>query len=276
MKKTRQRTNWIVMILVLLGTIVVLFPLYMTVTIALKNPEQMRQSIFSFPADIQWDNFSRAIEMTGFFQALGNSAIVTTSTVILTLLTNSLVAYAIARNMNHKFFKGLYFYFVSAMFIPFQIIMLPVVKLTSALHMTNLVGLIFLHTVYGLAFNVFIYVAYIRSIPTALEEAAKVDGATTWGTFWRVIFPLLAPMSATVGILTCLSTYNDFLLPLIMISDQSQYTLPLVQYIFQGQFNTDFNLAFASYLMAMLPMILIYVFAQKWIINGVTQGSVKA
>lgn len=276
MKKTRQRTNWIVMALVLLGTIVVLFPLYMTVTIALKNPEQMRQSIFSFPADIQWGNFSRAIEMTGFFQALGNSAIVTIATVILTLLTNSLVAYAIARNMNHKFFKGLYFYFVSAMFIPFQIIMLPVVKLTSALHMTNLVGLIFLHTVYGLAFNVFIYVAYIRSIPTALEEAAKVDGATTWGTFWRVIFPLLAPMSATVGILTCLSTYNDFLLPLIMISDQSQYTLPLVQYIFQGQFNTDFNLAFASYLMAMLPMILIYVFAQKWIINGVTQGSVKA
>lgn len=83
-------------------------------------------------------------------------------------------------------------------------------------------------------------------------------------------------MSATVGILTCLSTYNDFLLPLIMISDQDQYTLPLVHYIFQGQFNTDFNLAFASYLMAMLPMILIYIFGQKWIINGVTQGSVKA
>ncbi|MFD1139165.1 carbohydrate ABC transporter permease [Paenibacillus urinalis] len=276
MKKSRSRTNWLVTLLVALGTIVILFPLYMTLTIAIKNPEQMRQSVFSFPADIQWDNFSRAIEMTGFFNALGNSAIVTISTVVLTLLTNSLVAYAIARNMNHKFFKGLYFYFVSAMFIPFQIIMLPVVKLTSNLGMTNLVGLILLHTVYGLAFNVFIYVAYIRSIPTALEEAAKVDGATTWGTFWRIIFPLLAPMSATVGILTCLSTYNDFLLPLIMISDQDQYTLPLVQYIFQGQFNTDFNLAFASYLMAMLPMIIIYLFAQKWIINGVTQGSVKA
>ncbi|MCM3128515.1 MULTISPECIES: carbohydrate ABC transporter permease [unclassified Paenibacillus] len=276
MKKSRSRTNWPITLLVALGTIVILFPLYMTLTIAIKNPEQMRQSVFSFPADIQWDNFSRAIEMTGFFNALGNSAIVTISTVVLTLLTNSLVAYAIARNMNHKFFKGLYFYFVSAMFIPFQIIMLPVVKLTSNLGMTNLVGLILLHTVYGLAFNVFIYVAYIRSIPIALEEAAKVDGATTWGTFWRIIFPLLAPMSATVGILTCLSTYNDFLLPLIMISDQDQYTLPLVQYIFQGQFNTDFNLAFASYLMAMLPMILIYIFAQKWIINGVTQGSVKA
>ncbi|MMZ50194.1 L-arabinose transport system permease protein AraQ [compost metagenome] len=177
--------------------------------------------------------------------------------------------------MQRRFFKGLYFYFVSAMFIPFPIIMLPIVKLASGLHMTNLLGLIMLHTVYGLAFNVFVYVGYIRSIPVALEEAATVDGATTWGTFWRIIFPLMAPISATVGILTCLSTYNDFLLPLIIISDAEQYTLPLVQYVFQGQFNTDFNLAFASYLMALLPMIIVYLIAQKWIINGVTQGSVK-
>lgn len=173
MRKSRSRTNWPITLLVALGTIVILFPLYMTLTIAIKNPEQMRQSVFSFPADIQWDNFSRAIEMTGFFNALGNSAIVTISTVVLTLLTNSLVAYAIARNMNHKFFKGLYFYFVSAMFIPFQIIMLPVVKLTSGLGMTNLLGLILLHTVYGLAFNVFIYVAYIRSIPIARKKRPR-------------------------------------------------------------------------------------------------------
>ncbi|MDQ0494092.1 ABC-type glycerol-3-phosphate transport system permease component [Paenibacillus brasilensis] len=164
-----------------------------------------------------------------------------TSTVILTLLTNSMVAYAIARNMQRCFFKGLYFYFVSAMFIPFPIIMLPIVKLASGL----LLGLIMLHTVYGLAFNAFVYVGYIRSIRVALEKAATVDGATTWGTFWRIIFPLMAPISATVGILTCLPTYNDFLLPLIIISDPEQYTLPLVQYVFQRQFNTDFNLAFA-------------------------------
>lgn len=271
----RTRTNWPVMILISLGTILILFPLYMAITIALKNPEELAQSLFSFPTTFHWENFTNAIKMTNFFQALRNSALVTTCTVILTLLTNSMVAYAIARNMNRKFFKGLYFYFISAMFIPFPIIMLPIVKLASAFHMTNLVGLTILHTVYALAFNVFVYVGYIRSIPIALEEAATVDGATTWGTFWRIIFPLMAPINATVGILVCLSTYNDFLLPLIIISDQSMYTLPLVQYIFQGQFNTDFNLAFSSYLMAMLPMIVIYLFAQKWIINGVTQGAVK-
>jgi raffinose/stachyose/melibiose transport system permease protein len=273
--KMSSRTNWPVLLLVALGTIFILFPLYMTVTIALKNPEQMAQSAFAIPTELHWENFSRAVEMTNFFSAFQNSVVVTTATVLLTLLTNSMVAYAIARNMQRGFFKGLYFYFVSAMFIPFPIIMLPIVKLASGLHMTNLFGLIMLHTVYGLAFNVFVYVGYIRSIPMALEEAATVDGATTWGTFWRIIFPLMAPISATVGILTCLSTYNDFLLPLIIISDPEQYTLPLVQYVFQGQFNTDFNLAFASYLMALLPMIMVYLIAQKWIINGVTQGSVK-
>lgn len=271
----RTKTNWMVMILITLGTILILFPLYMTITIALKTPEDMLSSVFGLPREFHFENFTNAIRMTNFFNALGNSAMVTTATVVLTLLTNSLVAYAIARNMNRKFFKGLYFYFISAMFIPFPIIMLPLVKLTAGLHMTNLVGLTILHTVYALAFNVFVYVGYIKSIPVALEEAARVDGTTTWGTFWKIIFPMMAPMNATVGILICLSTYNDFLLPLIIISDTSSYTLPLVQYIFQGQFNTDFNLAFASYLMAMLPMIIIYLFAQKWIINGITQGAVK-
>ncbi|MNL27558.1 L-arabinose transport system permease protein AraQ [compost metagenome] len=161
------------------------------------------------------------------------------------------------------------------MFIPFQIIMLPVVNQTTTFHMNNIIGLIILYVVYGLAFNVFVYVGYIRSIPYELEEAATVDGTTTWGTFWRIIFPLLAPINATIGILSCLSAWNDFLLPLVLLGDQESYTLPLVQYVFQGQFSTDFNLAFASYLLALAPMVVVYLFAQKWIINGITQGAIK-
>ncbi|MDU5948848.1 MAG: carbohydrate ABC transporter permease, partial [Paenibacillus macerans] len=180
------------------------------------------------------------------------------------------------RNMNRRFFKLLYLYFVSAMFIPFQIIMLPVVKVTTDLGMNNIPGLIMLYIVYGLPFNVFVYVGYIRSVPIELEEAARVDGTSTWGTFWRIIFPLLAPISATVVILSSLSTWNDFLLPLILLAEPTQYTLPLVQYVFQGQFSTDYNLAFASYLLALLPMVVVYLFLQKWIINGITQGAVKA
>jgi len=270
-----KSTNWSATILIVIGSLFILFPLYMTVSIALKNPEEMARSVFSLPTGLHFENFANAIKATNFFNAFKNSFIITACSVLFILLTNSMVAYAIARNMKGRFFKGLYFYFISAMFIPFQIIMLPVVKVTTDLSMNNIPGLIILNVVYGLAFNTFVYVGYIRSIPYELEEAATVDGTSTWGTYWKIIFPLLAPINATIGILSCLSSWNDFMLPLILLGDPNSYTLPLVQYVFQGQFSTDFNLAFASYLLALLPMIIVYLFAQKWIINGITQGAVK-
>ena len=121
----------------------------------------------------------------------------------------------------------------------------------------------------------FVYVAYINSIPREIEEAATMDGAGVWTTFWRVIFPLLAPMNATVGILACLWIWNDFLLPLVILSDPRSATLPLQQYIFQSQFATNYPVAFASYLLVMLPLLLVYLVAQRWIISGVTRGAVK-
>ncbi|WLD91655.1 carbohydrate ABC transporter permease [Alkalihalobacillus sp. AL-G] len=270
-----KRINWPVTVLLMLGSLLILFPLYLTITIALKTPKELANSLWALPKEWKWQNFLDAIELTNFFSALTNSLIITVSVVILTLLTNSLVAYAIARNMHKRFYKFLFYYFVSAMFIPFPIIMLPIVKQTSNWGMDNLTGLIFLYIVYGLAFNVFIYVGYIKSIPLELEDAAIIDGATRWQVFWRVIFPLLMPMNATVGILTTLWAWNDFMLPLIILSDPDLATLPLVQYIFQSQFSTDYNLAFASYLMALAPMVIVYIFAQKWIISGVMKGSLK-
>jgi len=224
---------------------------------------------------VQWSNFADAWRLTDFPRTALNSAIITVGAVVLTLLTNSMVAYAIARNMSRKLFKGLYYYFVSALFVPFPIIMLPVAKETALLHLDNRLGLVLLYVVYGLAFNIFIFTAYIQSIPSELEEAAAMDGASTWGIFWKVIFPLLAPMNATVGILTCLWAWNDFLLPLVILSDPGSATLPLVQYVFQSQFQTNYPAAFASYLMAMAPLLLVYVFAQRWVISGVTRGAVK-
>ncbi|WP_409304226.1 carbohydrate ABC transporter permease [Peribacillus sp. SCS-155] len=271
----RKKTSWLITSLLILGSLFILFPLYLTITIAFKTPQELAGNLLALPQSWSFDNFKQAIEMTNFFSALKNSAFVTIFVVIFTVLSNSLVAYAIARNLHKKFFKSLYYYFLSAMFIPFPIIMLPLVKQTSAWGMDNLVGLIILYIVFNLSFNVFIYIGYIRSIPTELEEAAIMDGASTWGVFWKVIFPLLAPMNATVAIITCLGAWNDFMLPLVLLSDRDMATLPLVQYIFQSQFSTDYNLAFASYLMALAPMIIVYIFAQKWIISGVMKGSIK-
>ena len=265
------RVNWWLTALLVVLALTVFVPLYFTVITALKTPDQLGGSGFALPTEVRWANFADAWTLTDFPRAALNSALITVSAVVLTLLTNSMVAYAIARNMHRRFFKGLFFYFISALFVPFPILMLPVAKQTAALGLDNPAGLVLLYVVYGLSFNIFIFTAYIRSIPVELEEAARMDGAGTWGVFWRVVFPLLTPMNATVGILTCLWAWNDFLLPLIIVSDPQQATLPLVQYVFQSQFQTNYTVAFASYLMAMAPLLVVYVFAQRWVISGVTR-----
>lgn len=272
-----KKINWPGTIFIAIASLMILIPLYMAFNISVKNAQETAQSVWSFPTVIHWENFTKAIEMTNFFNAFKNSFIITSVSVVFTILTNSMVAYAIARNMNHsKFFKFLYYYFISALFIPFPIIMLPIVKLAAATHFNNQWGLTFLYIVYGISFNMFIYIGYIKSIPIELDEAAKVDGCGPWTTFWKVIFPLLAPINATIGILTALWAWNDFMLPLILLGDPNNMTLPLVQYIFKTKFGVDYNLAFASYMMALTPMILVYVVAQKWIISNITSGAVKS
>lgn len=273
--KQGNDVNWWLTALLVVLALTIAVPLYFAVVTALKTPDQLGGTGFGLPDEVRWENFADAWRLTDFPTTALNTALITVGAVVLTLLTNSMVAYAIARNLDRRFFKGMYFYFVSALFVPFPIIMLPVAKETALLGLDNRLGLVLLYVVYGLAINIFLFTAYIRSIPPELEEAAAMDGASTWGTFWRVIFPLLAPMNATVGILTCLWAWNDFLLPLVILSDPDSATLQLVQYVFQSQFQTNYPTAFASYLMAMAPLLIVYVLAQRWVISGVTRGAVK-
>lgn len=275
METTRRRSNWLLTGLLLVASVAVLAPMYFTVITAVKDKQDMRGNLWLPPSEWNWSNFADAIEVTHFGRALGNSALITVSVIVLAVLTNSLVAYAIARNLHRRTFKAMFFYLLSALFIPFPIVMLPLVKQMSLFGLDNRWGLILLYVVYNLAFNTLLYTGYLQTIPVAIDEAAMIDGAGPWTTFWRVIFPMLMPINATVAILTGLMTWNDFLLPLVILSDASQYTLPLSQYAFQGQFSTDYNLAFSSYLMAMTPMLLVYLVAQRWIIGGVARGAVK-
>ena len=269
----RPRTGLTVLLAAL--SLGILFPLFLSFVVAVKNPEEMSQGILSLPSALHWDNFARAMEKTGFLHALVNSLAATGVATLLTIATNSFVAYAIARNWKSRFFRFLYYYFLSAMFIPFPVIMLPIVKQMAAIGFDNIFGLMFLYVIYGLPFNTFVYVGYLRGVPPDMEEAAFIDGAGTWKAFRKIVFPIMLPINATVGILTALWVWNDFMLPLVILSDKRQYTLPLVQYVFQTQFSADYNLAFASYFLVMIPIIIVYLFAQKWIIRGVMSGSMK-
>ncbi|WP_419706249.1 carbohydrate ABC transporter permease [Promicromonospora sp. NFX87] len=271
-----NRTNWPLTILLGLATLTVFVPLYVTLSMAFKSSAQSADgNAFSLPAPFNPGSFAEAWELTRFPVSFAISLSVAALAVLLTLLLSSLAAYAIARNWSHRFFRWSMIYLMVALFLPFPVVALPQIQLTALTSLDNPVGVGILHAMFQLSFSVLLYTAYLRSIPIELEESARIDGASTWQIFWRIILPLLGPMNATVGIFAFLASWNDFMMPSLIMSDPTLQTLPVVQNIFQSQFGTNYNVAFASYLMAMAPTIIAYLFAQRWVISGVTQGAVK-
>ncbi|WP_294730510.1 carbohydrate ABC transporter permease [uncultured Faecalibaculum sp.] len=262
-----------------LGTLTVFFPLYMAIIIAFKQPSEMTNSVegaLSLPKTWSFSNFAEAMRVTDFWHSLGNSLLITVGTIILAILVYSLAGYALGRGMNaRKRFKTVYFYIVSGMFVPFAILMMPLVKETAQMHLGNQFGVILLYLVFYMPMNVMLYAGYMKNIPVVLEEAAQVDGLTTWQTFWKIIFPMMKPMHATVAVMTALGTWNDVMTPLVIMSGTGQNTLPIAQLNFQTQFGTNYNLAFASYVLSLIPILVFYIICQKQILNGVANGAVK-
>lgn len=274
-----KKANWPVTVLLILGCVTIFFPLYMAIIIAFKQPSEMTNDIagaLSFPETWSFSNFAEAMEVTDFWNSLGNSLLLTITTVVLALVIHSLAGYAIGRSMaKSKFYNWVYLYIVSGMFVPFAILMMPLVKQTAQMGIANRAGVVILYTVFYLPMNLLLYSGYLKNIPMALEEAAHVDGSTTWSTYWKIIFPIMKPMHATVAVLTAMSTWNDVMTPLVIMSGTGKNTLPLAQLNFQTQFGTNYNLAFASYLLALLPILIFYLICQKQILNGVVNGAVK-
>lgn len=271
-----ERANWSGTIILILCAVTVLLPLYVTISMAFKTTGQsVDGNAFSLPAPFSIDGFVQAWNLTKFPVGAGISLLVTAGTVIATILLAAFASYAIVRNWDRRLFRWSFFYLLAAMFIPFPVVALPQIQLTGRFGLDNPFGVIILATMFQLSFSVLLFTAFLRSIPIELEESARIDGATTWQTFWKLIFPLLAPMSATVGIFAFLYAWNDFMLPSLIISDPAMQTLPVRQNLFQNQFSNNYNVAFASYLMAMAPAILAYLFTQRFVMEGVTQGAVK-
>ncbi len=276
---TIKKTNKTAMIVLILGLSTIILPLYMTIVIAFKQPSEMTNSIsgiLSLPKAWSLNNFREAMEITDFWRSLSNSLLITAATVGLSIAVHSLMGYALGRNKAHsKFYSFVYLFIVSGMFVPFAILMMPLAKQTAELGLANWFGVILLYVVFYMPMNVLLYSGYLVNIPMALEEAAKVDGASTWRTYWKIIFPIMRPMHATVAVLTALAVWNDVMTPLIIMAGSGQNTLPLAQLNFQSQFGTNYNLAFASYLLSLVPILIFYIVCQKQILNGVVNGAVK-
>ncbi|MEY8322631.1 carbohydrate ABC transporter permease [Lachnospiraceae bacterium 54-11] len=281
MKKTSSpsKSNMPVLILLILGLSTIAFPLYLTIVIAFKQPSEMTNSIsgiLSLPKTWSLDNFREAMEVTDFWNSLKNSLLISVLTVGISILLHSLMGYALGRNKaSSKFYNFVYLFIVSGMFVPFAILMMPLAKQTAEMGLANWFGVILLYVVFYMPMNIMLYSGYLVNIPMALEEAARVDGANTWRTYWSIIFPIMKPMHATVAVITALAVWNDVMTPLVIMAGSSQNTLPLAQLNFQSQFGTNYNLAFASYLLSLIPILIFYIICQKQILNGVVNGAVK-
>jgi len=222
-------------------------------------------------------NFPNAMQKMNFWRSFGNSAIITVLSTFFTIFLAAMAAYVIVRN-NWKACGLLFGLMVASMVIPFQVLMIPLVSLYGGILglLSHRATLIFMHVGFSLSMATFMFHGAINTnVPIALEEAAKIDGCNRWQTFWKIVFPLLKPTIATVAIIDAMAFWNDYLLPSLVLAKKELYTIPIATQVFYGTYSTDIGLVMAALLLAMLPILILYVFLQRYIVEGVTSGAVK-
>lgn len=278
MKIRKAGLGWRILrdLLLAAGLILILCPLYLVVINSFKSLEEAGRNFFALPSSFYLENFKNLFTGNNYWGYVKNSFIISVVSICLILLLVPSVSYAIARNYNRKYYKGVYFYLLMGLFIPSQVIMLPVTKLMTNLNLLNRQGLIMLYAAFSLTQGVFLFVNYIRGLPFEVEESAYIDGCNVFQSYVKIVLPLVKPMIATILIMDLLWIWNDFMLPLLILNrSRDIWTLPLFQYNFKTEYSFDYTMAFTAYLMSMLPMLIVYCLGQKNIIKGLAAGSVK-
>ena len=277
MKLNRTAKSFIYVLLTA-GVLMIVLPLYITVMTAFKTAAENTASFFTPPKTLNFDNFKAVLDGGKYFQALGNTAYITVLVMLGNLMLMPMLSYAISRSMGRsKWYRGMYYYLLLGIFIPFEVKMMPLVKQLTFMNMLNPTGLAILCVSSLTCEAVFLYVGFLHAIPSDMEEAACIDGASTAQTFFRVVLPLMRPILATVLIRNGLWIWNDFLLPLITLNRSWKFwTITLFQYNFRTEYSVDYSLTFATFCISMLPILVFYIFMQKNIIGGLTSGAVKS
>ena len=271
MKNTRAGAS---ILKILLG-LLFLSPFYIMIIYAFKSRRDIMMTGLSFPTTFYFDNFINAIKTTNLTRAFMNTSISTIVMVAITILSSSMAAYIISRK-NSRFYNTVYFIFLAAIILPFQVIMLPMYRVLYYIGLMNtLPGYILAKSALELSINVFLITSFVKNVPRELDDAAWVDGAGKMLTFWKIIFPLLKPIIMTIIVLNALSLWNDLLTAQIILQSNKLRTLTLEQYSFISQFSTDLGKAFSAFMISIVPIIVLYFFLQKYIISGIVAGAVK-
>lgn len=274
MKKIDHSRILITLILIVL-TILWIFPIYIVALNSVKTLGEIFSSPLNMPKSIQFQNYIEAWKITGYPGKFLNSLIVTVSSILLITICGSMAGYKLSRSRT-RLSKIIFLVFVSCMLIPFHVVMIPLVKIARDVNLVNnLLGLSLIYTGMQSSFAIFLYHGFVKTIPTELDEAAKVDGCSAFGTFWRIIFPLLGNITLTIIILSVLYIWNDFLMPLLLLQNDDVKTLPVTAYSFISRYARDYTRQLPAVVLCAIPVIIFYVFVQKYVTKGIIQGSVK-
>lgn len=302
MTKSKTIVNVIIYVLLVLLAIVFIAPIIIVAYNSFKNKLYIMSSPFSFPEAVTFDNgnylrgiinsgffgetltgiitgfdetYSVAVNGIGPFGAFGRSVFITVFSVLLIILCASMAAWYINRRRT-RFCRLLYYVLVFSMVVPFQMVMYTMTYTVTGLSLNNPLGIIFVYLGFGAGLSVFMYSGFVKGIPLEIEEAAMIDGCTPIQTFFRVVFPVLKPITVTVAILETMWVWNDYLLPYLVLGSKFK-TIPVaVQLAMQGAYGSvDWGSFMAMLVLAIIPIVVFYLFGQKYIIEGVVAGAVK-
>ncbi len=275
---TKKQTNIVVYSVLTALSALFLFPVFLVVINAFKSKFYISTDPFVLPTGelfVGLENFRRGLSSVGFFGAVGRSAVITVLSVLAIVVCTAMCAWFLVRS-GRRWSRILYGALVFSMVVPFPMIMYTATYLIDRVHLSSVLGMIPVYLGFGAGLSVFLYTAFIKTLPIALEEAAEMDGAGVFSVFFRVVFPLLSPTAITVAILNGMWIWNDYLLPYLVLGNRLK-TIPVaIELAMQGAFGSvDLGGLMAMLILAILPVLLFYLFAQRYVIEGITAGSVK-
>jgi len=266
------RSTFALEVVMIAAAIAFLFPVYALVTLSFKDAGQIANTPLALPKPFTTDNFSNAWSSASLGEALWSSLVVTVVSVLLLIVIGSVAAYWLARQKTRLSY-GLYILFLLGIVLPFQLGTIPLFKLVGDLGWIGTYqGLILFYTGIQLPFTIFLYTGFIRALPSDYDDAAAIDGASHFQTFTKIVFPLLRPITGTVLILNAVFVWNDFFTPLLYMGGSEHETVPVRIFGFVGQYVSDYGLVFAGLVLAALPIIVIFLLLQRYVIRGFASG----
>ncbi|MFC4388138.1 carbohydrate ABC transporter permease [Gracilibacillus marinus] len=273
-EKYTSKTFLVEVFAICLG-ILFLIPFYFVIINSLKGFSAILLDAAAWPKEFLFSNYTTVWEVLNFPKAFLNSLFITIFSIIGIVLISSMAAWKMVRTPG-RISSILFILFVSAMVIPFQAVMIPLVKLGGMIGIMNSIpGIVMMYFGFGVSLSLFLYHGFVKTIPLEIEESAKVDGCTQFGVFWRIVFPLLKPITITVVILNTLWIWNDYLLPLLVLQDAELRTIPLATSSFFAQYTKQWDMGLAGLVLGIAPIIIFFLFLQKHIIKGIAAGSIK-